>query len=162
MDVRRGAQLEAIESLYRERYPDFVRVAAMIAGGSEAGKDAVHDAFVGIVSSRTRYRGEGTLEAWVWRAVVNSARRQRRRGDVSGRILEEHAGNGRERLDDDLRLAIRLLPERQRLVLFLRYFADLDYRAIAQTLEISAGTVAATLHAAHRSLRRSVEEAVHE
>jgi RNA polymerase sigma factor (sigma-70 family) len=50
------------------------------------------------------------------------------------------------------------LPERQRLVLFLRYFADLPYDAIADALEISPGTVAATLNAAHQSLRRWLEE----
>ena len=50
------------------------------------------------------------------------------------------------------------LPERQRLVLFLRYFADLPYEAIADALEISPGTVAATLNAAHRSLRRRLQE----
>ena len=50
------------------------------------------------------------------------------------------------------------LPERQRLVLFLRYFADLPYEAIADALQISPGTVAATLNAAHRSLRLWLEE----
>jgi sigma-70-like protein len=43
------------------------------------------------------------------------------------------------------------LPERQRLVVFLRYFADLDHARIAEALEIRPGTVAATLHAAHGS-----------
>lgn len=51
------------------------------------------------------------------------------------------------------------LPERQRMVLFLRYFADMTYDAIAETLEISPGTVGATLNAAHASLRGRLEEA---
>jgi RNA polymerase sigma factor (sigma-70 family) len=51
-----------------------------------------------------------------------------------------------------------LLPERQRLVLFLRYYADLGYSAIAEALGISPGTVASTLNAAHESLRRNLEE----
>jgi RNA polymerase sigma-70 factor (ECF subfamily) len=50
------------------------------------------------------------------------------------------------------------LPERQRLVVFLRYFADLDYREIAEALDIRVGTVSATLHAAHASLRSSLTE----
>ena len=50
------------------------------------------------------------------------------------------------------------LPERQRLVLFLRYYADLDYRRIAQILRVEVGTVSATLHAAHASLRRALNE----
>jgi len=49
------------------------------------------------------------------------------------------------------------LPERQREAIFLRYYADLDYEAIAELLGISAGTVAATLHAAHSALRERLE-----
>jgi RNA polymerase sigma factor (sigma-70 family) len=50
------------------------------------------------------------------------------------------------------------LPERQRLIVFLRYYADLDYRAIAAALEIEVGTVSAALSAAHRSLRNALQE----
>jgi RNA polymerase sigma factor (sigma-70 family) len=59
---------------------------------------------------------------------------------------------------DELRVAVALLPERQRLVLFLRYYADLDYAAIADALEIAPGTVAATLNAAHATLHRTLQE----
>ena len=51
------------------------------------------------------------------------------------------------------------LSERERLVVFLRYFADLDYRSIAAALDVKIGTVSATLHSAHEALRRSLEEA---
>ena len=50
------------------------------------------------------------------------------------------------------------LPERERLVVFLRYFADLDYREIAAALEVEVGTVGATLSAAHAALRIALEE----
>ena len=53
---------------------------------------------------------------------------------------------------------VRNLPERQRVAVFLRYWADLDYRAIAEVLEVEVGTVSATLSSAHQSLRRSVQE----
>ena len=49
---------------------------------------------------------------------------------------------------------VAALPERQRLAVFLRYYADLDYRAIATALAIEPGTVSATLNSAHASLRR--------
>jgi RNA polymerase sigma factor (sigma-70 family) len=50
------------------------------------------------------------------------------------------------------------LPERQRLVVFLRYYADLEYREIAAALGIETGTVSATLSAAHAALRKSMAE----
>jgi RNA polymerase sigma-70 factor (ECF subfamily) len=55
--------------------------------------------------------------------------------------------------------ALASLPERQRLALFLRYYADLDYAGIAEALGISRGTVSATLHAAHASLQTKLKEA---
>ena len=43
-------------------------------------------------------------------------------------------------------------------VLFLRYYADLDYEAIADALEIRPGTVGATLNAAHKRLAQELQE----
>ena len=58
-----------------------------------------------------------------------------------------------------LRGVVAGLPERQRTVLFLRYYADLEYDAIAEALGVAPGTVAATLSQARSSLRRKLEEA---
>ena len=58
-----------------------------------------------------------------------------------------------------MRSLVASLPERQRLALFLRYYADLDYGSIAAALGIASGTVGATLNAAHAALRNSLEEA---
>ena len=54
---------------------------------------------------------------------------------------------------------IRELPERQRLALFLRYYADLDYATIAHALEIAPGTVGALLSQARDGLRGALGEA---
>jgi RNA polymerase sigma factor (sigma-70 family) len=62
--------------------------------------------------------------------------------------------------DATVRAWVAALPERQRLAIFLRYFADLDYRSIAAVLEVEVGTVSATLAAAHAALRRSFQEVV--
>jgi RNA polymerase sigma factor (sigma-70 family) len=47
---------------------------------------------------------------------------------------------------------VRALPPRRRLVVFLRYFADLSYAEIAVIAGVSEGTVAATLAQAHGEL----------
>jgi RNA polymerase sigma factor (sigma-70 family) len=60
--------------------------------------------------------------------------------------------------DHDVRFLLASLPERQRLVLFLRYYADLDYRSIAEAVGIESGTVAATLNQARATLRRMLTE----
>ncbi len=55
-----------------------------------------------------------------------------------------------------MREALANLPERQRLVLFLRYYADLDYAAIAQVLGLRTGTVSSTLNQRHRAIRSAL------
>ena len=144
--------LAELEALYRARLPEFRRVAAAIAGDRELGCDAVQEAFARAVRKRKSFRGSGTLEAWVWRIVVNAARDARRRRPT---LVEPYQAstNGYASV-----LPLDLLTERQREIVFLHYYADLDYAAIAAALAISPGTVGATLTASRRALRSALEE----
>jgi len=157
-----GVALGEIESLYRTRLTVFRRVARGVVGDPDAARDAVQDAFAQVVRNRASFRGEGSLDGWVWKTVLNCARMQRRAAATKARVMpaeSEMASNGHSP-DADLRVraAIAALPERQRLIVFLRYFADLDYAGIADVLDISPGTVAATLSNAHSAVRRLLPE----
>jgi RNA polymerase sigma-70 factor (ECF subfamily) len=161
----RGATVEALELLYRADLQRYVRAASAIVGNEAAGRDAVQEAFAQAVRKRASFRGDAPLEAWVWRIVMNEALglRRRRPPDVewdpeSAPALSTN-GASPER-DAAVRAWVASLPERQRLAIFLRYFADLDYQSIATALEVEVGTVSATLAAAHAALRRSYEEAM--
>jgi DNA-directed RNA polymerase specialized sigma24 family protein len=146
--------IDDLEELYRTQRPQFCRAAAAIAGDPALGEDAVQDAFAKAVRKRRSYRGRGSLEAWVWRIVVNAARdaRRKRRPLLGLRDRPEAATpNGRGAL-----LPLELLTDRQREVLFLHYYADLDYATIAEALGISPGTVGATLSTARRVLRQAL------
>lgn len=159
----RGASAGDIEDLYRARLGAFVRVAAAITGDRDSARDAVHDAFAASLRDRRAFRGEGTLEAWLWTAVVNRARNHHR-GWRRRLRHEDPAARAEPRApappapDGEVRAMVAALPERQRLMLFLRYFADLDYAAIAAITGVSTGTVRATLSAAHSALRTTIEE----
>jgi DNA-directed RNA polymerase specialized sigma24 family protein len=143
-----------LEQLYRAKRPEFCRAAAAIAGDRALGEDAVQEAFAKALRKRRTYRGRGPLEAWVWRIVVNAARdaRRRRRPPIGLRDRsEEPSSNGR-----GTALPLELLTDRQREVLFLHYYADLDYATIAEALGISPGTVGATLSSARSVLRQAL------
>lgn len=156
MRFTRGADLADIEAIYRARFGEFCSVAAAILRDREAGRDAVQEAFANAVRKRRDFRRDGSLDAWLWRTVVNTAISERRK--YGAPELAEHETAGEETDRDDVRALIQQLPERQRLVVFLRYWADLDYSAIADALAIAPGTVAAALHAAHGSIRNSLQE----
>jgi len=144
--------IDELEALYRSRVQEFRRVAAAIAGDRELGCEAVQEAFAKALRRRRSHRGTGTLEAWVWRIVVNAARDARRRRPV---LLESLAASSNGHAPT---LPLELLTERQREIVFLHYYADLDYASIADALEISPGTVGATLTAARKTLRQAHEE----
>jgi RNA polymerase sigma factor (sigma-70 family) len=148
----------AIESLYRAKFGQFERVARAITGDNDSALEAVQEGFADALRRCDQWAGTGPLEGWVWRCVVNRARKARSR-PVSQPLLEEPVADG-EREQSELVARLAALPERQRLIIFLRYFADLEYRQIAEALEIETGTVSATLHAAHANLRTGYREAL--
>lgn len=160
----RQATPEAIEEVYRSRFHAFLKVAASVAGERHAA-DAVHDGFARALRHRRSFRGESPLEAWLWRLVVNAAI-DARGGDATGMVDDPSALEERQPVADEgddeselIRDAIANLPPRQRLVVWLRYYLDLDYEAIGEILLIKPGTVAATLHGARSAIRRELEEA---
>ena len=149
-------RLEELEGLYRRRFRVFLRVATAITRDEERALDAVQEGFAAAIREQRRFRGEGPLEAWVWRMVVNAALKSLRAEPPAE--VSPSVNGAAPASDPELRTRIAGLPERQRTVLFLRHFADLDYRAIGDVLGISPGTVGATLNAAHATLRRTLEE----
>ncbi len=156
----RAATLEELETLYRRDLARFVRAASAIVGNEAGGRDVVQEAFARAVKSRSSFRGEVALEAWVWRIVINTALQVRRqsRDEVELEDVFVVSDNGSANADLDVRRWVAALPERQRLTVFLRYFAGLDYRAVAAALDVETGTVSATLAAAHAALRRSMQK----
>lgn len=154
--------LAALADVYFRGYPRFLRVAEAIVRDGELAKDVVQDTFARAIRGRFDYRGDGGLEAWIWRILVNTARnavRDSRPPQVPlYELADELATSDGRPADGELRKLLAVLPERQRLVLFLRYYADLDYRRIADVLEIQPGTVGATLNQAHAAVRRALKE----
>jgi RNA polymerase sigma-70 factor, ECF subfamily len=154
------ARLDEIEAAYRRSFDRFLHVATAITGNVESAADCVQDAFSRAIRLRRGYRGTGSIEAWLWRIVVNVARdRASETREFASSEIDQAAGEILASDSAQLRSMLADLPERQRLVLFLRYYADLDYQAIATALEISSGTVGATLHSAHAAIRTQIQEA---
>jgi RNA polymerase sigma-70 factor, ECF subfamily len=155
--------MRAIEVLYRDSYATYYRVACSITRDAELARDAVQDAFARAIRRRDDFRGDGPLEGWLWRTVLNVAKdhcRARTPGqplELLDELPDPAHREPAEQSHEDVRHRISALPERQRLALFLRYYVDMSYAEIGQTLDIRTGTVSATLNAAHRALRSDLE-----
>lgn len=151
-------QTAALEELYRDRYTTFRDVLAGIVGSHDLAREVVQEAFARALRERRRFRGEGTLEAWVWKIAVNVALKQRRLEVREQQPAHERFAEA-ALPDSTVRDAVLALPPRRRLVIFLRYFADLSYREIAEITGLREGTVAATLSQAHSELAAHLQEA---
>jgi RNA polymerase sigma-70 factor (ECF subfamily) len=154
--MRRDRRLEQLrartEAVYRERLPELLRVAAAASGSRDAAPDLVQEAFARALRQLETYRGDGSFDGWLWRIVTNVARNHRRDRRPTAELGAGGIAPPAEAHDPDVAAAVAALPEQQRLALFLRYYADLDYRTIAEALAVAPGTVAATLAAARSTL----------
>ena len=156
---RRAITLRELESLYERHFGAFAHCAYAITADRELARDAVQEAFAYAIRRRPTMQNPKALEAWMWRVVSSRA------VDLGRRRLRHERVESQERPADtgielqtpvelsEIARALRALPERQRLILFLRYYADLDYSAIGRAVGVSPGTVAAALNAAHSALK---------
>jgi len=153
-----GASETELAALYAAEYRAFVRVLMSLGRSPEAAHDAVQDGFARALERRSQFRGE-SLRAWVWRIVLRRLidADRRTRGELTVADLPEHALEPRDE-PDRLHDALLALPPRRRAVVFLRFYADLSYREIAECTGVAEGTVAATLSQAYAVLRKALEK----
>ena len=154
-----GASVGEIEGVYRSRAEGFFRLVCAQTGDAESARDAVQEGFANAVRGRASFRGEGPLDAWVARCVIDAAL-DASRASPSSRIRQDETESGESSADAGLLAAIRRLPPRQREALFLRYFLDFDYATIAATLSVESGLSPprCMLPAPRSSLRDSLQE----
>ena len=155
---RAGPSLAQIEDVYRHQYRKFLRVALAMLHEREQAHDAVQETFARAIQRRFEMREEGSLEGWLWRTLTNhclDVLRARWPGEPVE--LNDPEAPHRDALEHaDLHSAIAALPERQRTMVFLRHYADLDYEQIAEATGVARGTVAASLHAARAQLEQAI------
>jgi DNA-directed RNA polymerase specialized sigma24 family protein len=136
-----------------------LRAVVAVAGSPELAEDQVAEAFARAWASWRKVRHHPAPRAWVVRTALNAGaswwRRRRRELPLADHDLAAavDAGGG---LDASLLTAIWRLPARQREVIALRIFLDLDTGVIARQLGIEAGTVRMHLSRGVTALRREL------
>ena len=140
-----------LEDLYRRRNGAFQVMLASVTGSVESACDVVQEAFARALRDQNGFRGEGSLEAWVWRIAFRVAIGSKGSRELVVEEVPEVAFVDESR-DPTLTAAVRELPPQRRLAIFLRYFADLSYADIGEVLGVAEGTVSPTLSKAHRQL----------
>jgi RNA polymerase sigma-70 factor, ECF subfamily len=149
-----GASAAAIEEVYRARYRSFLRLGYALLGNADQARDAVQETFATALRASDSFRGDGSLEGWLWKTMLNvCGQEQRRRRHFSDETPPEQTSNGHPERQPELRALVAALPEQERCAIYLRYFADLSQDEVAEVLRVRPGTVGAALNHARNKLR---------
>ncbi len=157
----------AVTALFRDHHLELVRLALVMVGDMATAGDVVQDAFEHLHKRWPRLREPGSGLAYARSSVLNGCRSVHRRSAVARRHVARLAGPSGAGPDaeavladrGELLTALRGLPRRQREVLVLRYYADLDVAEIAATLRISPGAVRSTASRGLAALAQSLGRA---
>ena len=140
-----------------------LRAVAASAGDMLLAEDQVAEAFARAWASWRKVSGHPAPRAWVVRTALNAGaswwRRRSRDLPLAGHDLTAPGSPGTG-LDTAVLAALRRLPTRQREVIVLRVFLDLDIETTARQLGIAPGTVRAHLWRALAALRNEFAPAM--
>jgi RNA polymerase sigma factor (sigma-70 family) len=169
-----GHDVEGFSEFYRDSWAPCLRAVAAWTGDVKIAEDLVAEAFAKAWASWRRLSGHPAPKAWVVRTALNTGvswwRRRRREVHLDAQRGPAGPAGSVPALDspdeafasdltlssEDLMGAVMRLPLRERQVVALRIFLDLDTKATATQLGIAPGTVRAHLARAVNALRAQV------
>lgn len=176
------APVPSLEGAFRElydRYKDRVyNVCYRITGNATDALDASQETFGILFRRMGEFRFRSRFSSWVYRIAVNASidlrRRSRTRRLASLDAVQEAAAEGgrfelgdaraempsqaasRHEFEAEVQRAISRLSPKLRSIVVLRYLENLSYEEVAETLQISLGTVKSRLARAHDALDREL------
>jgi RNA polymerase sigma-70 factor (ECF subfamily) len=162
------------------RYQSMVfNLTMRILGDREEALDVSQEVFFAVFRKLHRFRGESSLKTWIYRIAINRATnrcrwwsRLRRRGTVSldahlsqddSRTLSESLESGERTPEEVLRMreahqemerVLLCLPVQQRIAVIMRDVEGLSYEEIAESLNLSLGTVKSRIARGREELKR--------
>jgi RNA polymerase sigma-70 factor (sigma-E family) len=152
-----GVKQREFQEFYAANRDACLRAVLAAVGDRPLAEDLVAEAFTRAWASWRSVRGHPAPSAWVVRTALNTRvswwRRRRREVPLDAGHEVADVPDRASGLDPALFAVLRRLPPRQREVVALRVFLDLDTRTTARALGIAPGTVTAHLARAVETLR---------
>jgi RNA polymerase sigma-70 factor (ECF subfamily) len=172
---------EDFDELVRRNQKRIFRLLMVLLRDQDAADTLTQECFLKAYRSRESFRGESSVDTWVYRIAVNLARdhqRSKRQGfwkkmfsasteaEDETPLLDTVADGGadaevqllaREEVDH-VWYTVRRLSANQREVFVLRYAEDMSLDEIAQTLDMQLGTVKSHLNRALTAVRKRLED----
>ena len=152
------------------------KVALRMTGNPPDADDLLQETFAKALAASERFQPCTNLQAWLRRIMLNTfisdLRKKRTEPqfvtiEASSQRLyaRSHHSSAEDQvlrllLDTHLTAALRALPDRQRMVVYLADLEGLGYRQISALTGIPLGTVKSSLHRARYRLRAELDSGV--
>ena len=162
-----GGDQNAWRQLYDTSSDSLYNLLCYQTGDREAAKDLLQETFVTAMKAVDRYRGEGSLHAWLrsialrktldWRrSLARRARKHLAFVTEAPRATEARSEPCLRSEQDALQTALDTLSPNQRAALLLRELEELSFKEVAATLGCAEGTARVHYHRAGEALRRKL------
>ena len=162
---------DAWGELYRLHAPAIFRFCRRAMPTREDAEDATMDIFIKVRQKLSQYDATRPFNAWLYTVAANHCwdllRRRKIRQDLETGEVEnmplEHPDPGQleqlieKHTSQQVRHALDRLPARSRMALVLRYYAEMSYDEIADTLGVRRTFVGVVLLRARHQLRDILE-----
>lgn len=167
---KRGERI-AQKWLYEKYSQQMFYICLRYLGNEDDAQDIMHDAFVKVFASISKFRGDAAVKTWITRIMVNTSinriRKNAKRGirkDVERMQLEDESDQtamidapNKMSAQEVLKM-ITELPLGYRTVLSMYALDGYTHKEIAKELGISEGTSKSQLAKARRMLKTRIEE----
>jgi RNA polymerase sigma factor (sigma-70 family) len=168
----RGGNHDAWAEIYTQFAPGVFRFCRRAMPSREDAEDATSEVFLKVQGKLDQYDNSRPFNAWLYRVAANHCwdllRRRRVRQDLETGDVEtmplEHPDPGQldqliaQKSREEVRKALEQLPSRTRMALTLRYYSDMSYDEIAETLGVRRAFVGVLLLRARHQLRQAIEQ----
>lgn len=138
----------------------------------EDADDVIQNTFIKVFKNIKSFKGESKLYTWLYRIASNEAisfLNKKKKKQFSN--LDEELGVLETSLKSDpffdadeaqlnLIKAIETLPEKQKQVFTLRYFDEMSYKDISETLDVSVGALKASFHHAIKKIEHYLKQSL--
>jgi RNA polymerase sigma-70 factor (ECF subfamily) len=169
----RSGEAAAGESLVRRYHQPLLRYLQRLAGNDQVAEELHQATWLSVLEHLERFDPSSTtggFKAWLYRIATNKAHdtwrsrgREKNARDGLKLVVEEESPDASQRIqgseqEQKLIRAIAQLPENQRQVLLLRYYSQMKFVDIAQTLGCPLNTALGRMHKAMLKLKELMNE----
>lgn len=170
--AKQGDQ-QAKEVLYTETCQHMFFLAKSIVKSDEEAMDIIHDSYICVFQKLDNIKNLSGFKSYLRTTVVNRCKNYLSKKkplylsdmtedgedfeleDIDGEIPDELLEN--KDVIECVRRVVESLPEEQRMCVILRYYDEMSLQEIADTLEVSLGTVKSRLSRASKKMRDEIE-----